>query len=100
VAKREQLESTSEITKLTELQSEDGKKQKARKLGSARAEPNAASQPKLEPLPTTQSSHKANSKTQLRPPPERPSGHRKITRPEPKRLPRLNRGEPSPGPAP
>ncbi len=87
VAKREQLEegveirhlpeleSTGEISQLTELKSGDGK--------------------------TRPRKQKAKPKTQLRPPPARPSGHREITRPEPKRLPapRPTRGDTS-GPAP
>jgi hypothetical protein len=78
VAKREQLESTSEITKLPETKGEDGEKQKAKKPGSNQLDPKPTTQPDLtaEPAPVA---------TPQRP--ERLSCRRKITRPEPKRLP-------------
>jgi hypothetical protein len=86
VAKREQLESTSEIPKFPELKGEDGKKRKAEKSRFNQLNLVTTTQPDLtdepapvatpqrpaervyEPLTSAQSSHKANSKTQLRPP--------------------------------
>jgi hypothetical protein len=91
------LESTSEIRKLTELKGEDGKKRKAKKSRSKKSGSNW-----LEPKPTTQPDLTAEPAPVATPQrPERLSGHRAITRPEPKRLPapRLNRGDTS-GPAP
>jgi hypothetical protein len=110
VVKREQLEAGGEIHHQTELESN---------VLIARYD-----ELKTETGKTRPRKLKAKPKTQLRPPPKRPSGHRAITRPEPKRLPaprqtktkksgfnqlkphkrlpapRLNRGEPPPGPAP